>query len=486
MAGTWAILLLIALGPVQSSSIGGITVDRIAFAGALAAPGALPSVIAAHGSSAENARSGVPSLEGSQEGTSGSGWVNISGNSQAWPNATTSIGASMAYDADDGYVLLFGGGPDRPGVGNETWEFEDGHWTRVFPALVPPARYEAAMAYDAADGYVLMYGGLPYCQFVTGEGQCPPPLNDTWAFKSGQWTQLHPARTPLANVSVGMTYDAADGYILLFGGQAGAVGPREGGGAQNSTWAFRGGQWTELFPKVQPSARYAPCMTYDARDGNVLLFGGAPGETTQGGDTWTYLNGSWTQVSPAQSPQSRSYASCTYDPDGGFVLLYGGSTIDEVQNGDTWEYSSGAWSEVSTSPSPPPDTWGSMAFDAADGYAVLLVGNHNASNTWAFFPIAASSPALLGVEEYALVGGASAVGVVAAAVALVTQRRAMAHDIGRTGGTSSGSKAQRLLGGCGRAIVGGGQTERAAARRLGAVPFRRSAAVSRRARQPTP
>jgi hypothetical protein len=74
-------------------------------------------------------------------------------------------GASMAYDAATGIVVLFGGfgnnGPDHLG----TWTWDGTTWTRQAPATSPPARWGASMAYDAATGTVVLFGGVNYDLF---------------------------------------------------------------------------------------------------------------------------------------------------------------------------------------------------------------------------------------------------------------------------------------------------------------------------------
>jgi len=60
-----------------------------------------------------------------------------------------------------------------------------------------------------------------------------------------------------------MTYDAANGTVVLFGG----VGLHD-------TWTWDGTNWTRPFPANSPSGRAAGAMAYDAATGNAVLFGG--------------------------------------------------------------------------------------------------------------------------------------------------------------------------------------------------------------------
>lgn len=51
------------------------------------------------------------------------------------------------------------------------------------------------------------------------------------------------------------------------------------------TWIFDGENWQELHPPTSPSPRWAACMTYDAMNGQVVLFGG--------GAANEYLDDTW-------------------------------------------------------------------------------------------------------------------------------------------------------------------------------------------------
>src|SRR5213594_73723 len=209
------------------------------------------------------------------------------------------------------------------------------------------------MAYDAADGYVLLYGGF--------DGNNTFPLGDTWEFHAGIWTQLFPSSTPSSGFG-SMVYDAADGYVVLFG---------PGFTTLADTWKFQGGTWTQLFPSASPSPRVAASMAYDMADSYVLLFGGAdltsPGTILS--DTWEFHAGGWTQLFPSSSPSPRVAVSMAYVVADAYVLLFGASL-----QGDTWEFQAGAWTQLSPSSSPSPRVVTSMAYDAADGYVLLFGG----------------------------------------------------------------------------------------------------------------
>jgi hypothetical protein len=69
--------------------------------------------------------------------------------------------ASMAYDAANGTVVLFGGSLNSSrNVFRDTWTWDGTTWTQQAPPTSPPAREWASMAYDAANGTVVLFGGV--------------------------------------------------------------------------------------------------------------------------------------------------------------------------------------------------------------------------------------------------------------------------------------------------------------------------------------
>ena len=195
-------------------------------------------------------------------------------------------------------------------------------------AASPSARYGANLVYDAKDGYVLLFGGLGASGFRA----------DTWKFVGGSWTRLSPATHPTARYGAAMTYDAKDGYVLLFGGYESPDDFTVG-----DTWKFVGGAWTELSAVSPPEARYFAAMTYDAKDGYVVLFGGnTPLSTVQHNDTWKFVGGAWTNITGSAGPMpGQSYTSMTYDPADAKVVMLG-----NVYYPYTWTFSGGKWTEL--------------------------------------------------------------------------------------------------------------------------------------------
>jgi len=337
-------------------------------------------------------------------------------------------GSMLSYDSHDGYVVFLGGmnfgGESSPcSAANQTWSYHGGAWSQLAPALSPPGRFDGALVDDPADGYLLLYGGESGTCTIA-YGWC----NDTWRFSSGSWTQLTPTVTPSPRGEAGIAYDAAAGYVLLFGG----TGPT---GNLNDTWNYSGGTWTPLHPAHSPPVPTPDAFSYDSSDkevvyttaynftggqsevawtfssgdwsqvassgpierlgaasaddptdGRLLFFGGTGAADLA--DTWGFHAGNWTNLTPV-TPGPRYYSNAVWDGASRQFLLFGGSADSGVTypTNDLWAFSGDLWTQVATSTAPPARTLAGMAYDAADGY-VLLFGGQDTSgmldDTWEF------------------------------------------------------------------------------------------------------
>ena len=141
--------------------------------------------------------------------------------------------ASMAYDASNGTVVLFGGVID--GFHNDTWTWNGTTWTEQAAAPAGlTARDGAGMVYDASTGTVVVFGGF--------NGSY---LNDTWTWNGTRWTEQSPGTSPPARSWANMAYDASTGTVVLFGGEGGS-------GYLNDTWTWNGTTWTPQTPGTSP------------------------------------------------------------------------------------------------------------------------------------------------------------------------------------------------------------------------------------------
>ncbi|MDE1835900.1 MAG: PKD domain-containing protein [Euryarchaeota archaeon] len=274
-------------------------------------------------------------------------------------------GATMAYDAKDGYVVLFGGLYDSTATEPmDTWTYKTGTWTNITATACasgcPTSRFDSTMTWDAKDNYLVLFGGTEYWSGAY--------YGDTWSFSGGIWSQLSPTSHPTARFYAGLAFDQADNYVVLFGGYGAS-------GEDSDTWTFSGGQWTST-AATGPSARYGDGMAYDAADSYVVMFGGEDFSTgTFFADTWKYVGGSWTSVTSGL-PAKRAFIAnmMAYDSAISAVLLFGGSDSSLNSLGDTWTFSGGAWTQITPSTSPSVRGAGDLSDDPADGTALQFDG----------------------------------------------------------------------------------------------------------------
>lgn len=271
--------------------------------------------------------------------------------------------AMMAYDPADGYVVLFGGVSSEGTALGDTWTYRGGIWTDITGALTrsPPPRFGGTLTYDAADGYLVLFGG----QGLTSHG--PGLLGDTWTFRGGVWTPLPTTggAGPSARGFAAATYDAVDGYVLLFGGQTAS-------GWQSDSWEFVHGNWTRASTGVSPASPVEPEMAYDPLDGQVVLYGGSGSSIS----TWEFSGGQWAQPATSGTPPPAFAGSgVDFDSGNGYLLQFGGSNGASVLSDRTFDFVGGSWSGLSPRVAPSPRTEPSMVYDAADGYT-LLFGGH--------------------------------------------------------------------------------------------------------------
>ncbi|MCI4324746.1 MAG: kelch motif-containing protein [Thermoplasmata archaeon] len=318
-----------------------------------------------------------PATGGNVTGVNPVAWTDIS-NDVGSPPPARYLG-SMVWDPVDQYVLLFGG--YDAGTKSDTWEFSHNQWSEVNTGNSPPGRYVGMMAWDSADGYAVLFGGY---------NAAATYYNDTWTYVHGAWNNITGTtnQTPSGRWRASMTYDASDGYVVMFGGTTSL------GTALSDTWEFHQGNWTKLTVNGTPTGRYRASMTYDPVDNETVLFGGCTATNCPDSTTWAYHDYNWTLLSPSSHPSARVYYGLTYSTISRTVLLFGGTTsaATNVPTADTWNFTNGTWTSLTSSVkgAPAAIAYTMMAFDPLDGYTILYGGewaNGTFSNqTWALGP----------------------------------------------------------------------------------------------------
>ncbi|GAC1506413.1 MAG: hypothetical protein NVS1B3_06030 [Candidatus Dormibacteraceae bacterium] len=236
--------------------------------------------------------------------------------------------AMVAYDAVRHVVVLFGGsGPGGAGQGlyfQDTWTWDGAQWQLQHPAHMPNPRMRAGMAFDERRGVTVMFGG---------EGETAThttaTYTATWTWDGFDWTLLDPATTPTPRHFFGMTYDAARGVMVLFGGSFGAA-------RLNDTWTWNGTNWTQQ-PVAPPSAHGWTQLAYDARAKEVVGYVYFASDNQPLAEYTIVWDGTkWTDRTGAQDPSPRAEVRMTYDLDTSQIVLYGPTSETWIWNGSAW------------------------------------------------------------------------------------------------------------------------------------------------------
>ncbi len=276
----------------------------------------------------------------------------------------------IAYDADRGRAVLFGGSAGG-GFQGDTWEYDGSTW-QLRANSGPSPRFAHAMCYDPVRHRVVLFGG-----FDVGWRR------DTWEWDGNDWTYRSNAGPSPRMFSV-MTFDPTRQRTLLFGGYA-------GGNLNGETWEWDGVAWSQL-PVTGPSPRYNQAMSSDTIRSRVVLFGGVIGSNAVGADTWEWNGTSWNSVCTA-GPAGRYGAGVAFDPVRATTIMYGG--YSNTYLGDMWEWAGAGWIPFA-GPTP-----GSRRLAGAcymqNTSRVLIFGGENAGgnlgDTWTY--LAATPPHIL-------------------------------------------------------------------------------------------
>jgi hypothetical protein len=253
------------------------------------------------------------------------------------------------------------------------------------PCATPPNRVLGGMAYMSNLGEAVLFGG----QGILGNSWV---LADTWTWRSGCWTQRHPAHSPPAYRSASMAFDETAGRVIAYLGDGDP-------GQEQATWSWDGSDWTRVADGPTTFWAGAPdsAIAYDASIGRVVLYGlvaqaGANcwvASTQCSPQTWTWNGTTWQTMNPRHSPPPRLYSNMAYDPTTGRVLLFGGHSIPDTPNhylGDTWGWDGSDWTQLSPAHIPPPRQSPALVTYAARSRVLMVGGAEEGelSDAWAW------------------------------------------------------------------------------------------------------
>ncbi len=331
---------------------------------------------------------------------------------------------SAAFDETRNVLVMFGGlvwaslGGQRDD--RELWEWDPAMstWTNRTPAGVNPSvRKAASMVFDSAHNKFEIFGGRVV---VPGAGtDISPVYADSaelweWDPASGVMS-ARSGKGPVARSQHSMVFEKSTGKVLLFGGATNLSIDAElyfgddvsVGLGDTWEWDPVAGKWTQVQPKIAPSARYGGALVWDSTRSRAVLFGGMeksqvglPGIPKQ--DTWEWdpAAQTWTdRTITGDKPTPRFGHAMAYDPASGMVVLVGGWDIDSGFGlADVWQWdpNTGAWTLRLTGSEPnlpQARLYASLVTDTARSRLDLVGGETAVSRDgeiWELDPVAAT------------------------------------------------------------------------------------------------
>lgn len=306
---------------------------------ALASSGTWPRSRALGGLAYHPQRRGVV-LSGGFDGTGNRGFSTI-WDGGAWTELNSNVpttagvynecssgggGGQSVYDSFRGSVVTL--------CGNQAWELQAaGQWATAGSALGASVGGYAA-AYDSVARRTLVFGGGA-ASGTTGR--------TLYAFSGTAWTTLCAVGSltcnpPPARRCAGMTYDAARGRTVMFGGGTDdcydSADGDDSASPRNDTWEWNGSAWTQVCNGggcVAPPARANAAMVYDTNRARSVLVG------LGYGDLWEWDGARWRAIAvEGITPPYRRGAIIGYDPARRVVVMYGGDAYGNP-NDELWE-----------------------------------------------------------------------------------------------------------------------------------------------------
>jgi hypothetical protein len=294
--------------------------------------------------------------------------VDITASSQgiSWNNLTNRFHtpprlaeASLAYDSQNGYELMFGGvtlGQNATpiSISNSTYLMApDGTWFEVNTPHAPPSRGGALLEYISTIGDFVLFGGSNYTNI----------LGDMWAFNMTtlSWvnvTALSSGPSPRA-FAAAAPIPGNTGFYMFGGGRL-RISAHDITDVVmfNDTWMYTpSGGWKNYTSTVAPPPRFGAVMVAlpvnSLFPGDNFVMTGGYGEgpilPLMQTDTWIFSSilREWEPENQTLGSPTSGFGCGIYDPGGGGVLYFDGGNLTGTGN-TTWRWTpSKGWTELS-------------------------------------------------------------------------------------------------------------------------------------------
>ncbi len=181
--------------------------------------------------------------------------------------------AAIAFEPVYDIIILTDGYARDDSHPQDTWvyDFDSTDWIQMNPEESPLPQYGHHMAYDTENGMVVMYGGHWSIPGTSTHGYSDGIW--TYDYPTDAWTKIDEATTPPGRYWYNLAYDGYSGKLVVFGGST------TGYGTDDDTWVFDAStnSWEEIESDETPPGRANSAMVYDQAHRKVIMFGGLPG-----------------------------------------------------------------------------------------------------------------------------------------------------------------------------------------------------------------
>jgi hypothetical protein len=193
-----------------------------------------------------------------------------------------------------------------------TYEFDGTKWKAITrQGDWPSTSIQASMVYDAAQKKTILFGGY--------NGNY---IKDTWTWDGAKWTQVK-GKEPHYRGLAAMFYDPISKKVVLYGGIGRET--RDGTLLRfGDTWTFNGKDWVEATGASSPSPRYGAAVAYNPADNRVHMFGGVNEKVEFVAEHFVWDGAKWSKVEGGRVPPARQNARLGWDPTLQQFVLYGG------------------------------------------------------------------------------------------------------------------------------------------------------------------
>lgn len=281
---------------------------------------------------------------------------------------------AMTHDTSRGRSVYFG----KASLGathGETWEWNGAAWIPMLFASGPAGRSLHSFAFHGGAGVAVLFSG-------STNGTFSGLLSDTWTWDGQSWASIPSPTQPPGRLYGAMAYAPNLGGVMLYGGASSSAA----GGQLNDLWVYDGNTWLEVTGQLHPPARSGHAMTFDAARGCLVVYGGHVGHWLQSSqvtdELWEFDGLSWTLRATPIHPGARHGHSMTYDPRRRFSVLYGGQNQSNDPTHNTWLWDGVRWLSYPYSGAHPGTTFrAAMTHDSDREITILLSSNISTTGT---------------------------------------------------------------------------------------------------------